>query len=379
MNIQRVVMGGLFLSLTACGGGGSSNDSDDHVTKKTGVFLDSQVINIGYKTETLSGITNQLGEYEYLSGERVTFFIGDLEFPSVKATEVITPLNIVGTQDTSAPTVVNIIRLLQTLDQDGNAENGITIADIASSIATQVNFDLNVSDFESSTAVSTLILNAGQDQTVSELVTEVEAISHFETSLSGTPLSSGDAIEIPVKSILIDGNNNDWVGVQPIGLDQTGEQNGNSSTDLVKVAIAKSGETIALLIETSGDIKLPHTPNSDYSHYEIGFHFHNDSSCDGEDNGYFIVNNFTDSSGQNYHRIEGWFDDSTLTDTENQPTTIAYTGNILETSFNLSMLPRNKGSYISLYPYIQSFNQGVSTHHDDVDTDVCFRLPAQQI
>ncbi len=53
------------------------------------------------------------GEYDYVDGETVTFFIGDLEFPLVAA-GVVTPLSIANTQDTSNSTVVNMIRLLQT-------------------------------------------------------------------------------------------------------------------------------------------------------------------------------------------------------------------------------------------------------------------------
>ena len=60
----------LITLLTACGGGGSSEgEPEPKAAPQTGVFLDSPVINIGYKTETLSGVTNTQGEYEYLSGE----------------------------------------------------------------------------------------------------------------------------------------------------------------------------------------------------------------------------------------------------------------------------------------------------------------------
>lgn len=377
MKLLNVFLIGLLLTLGGCGGKGSSSgeNGSNQSSIKTGIFLDSPVINIGYRTETKEGVTNSLGEYEYVEGESVTFFIGDLDLPTVSAMKVVTPLDIAKSDNTSDPEVINIIRLLQTLDEDGNPDNGIVITDNAKSVATQVDFSLSNSAFESSDATLNLVANSGATNV--SLISSSDAVAHFEATLSATPLASENAIEIPSKLISIDGNNNDWSGVQPIGFDQTGDQNGNSSTDLVKVAIARSGENIALLIETSGDISLYHTPGSDYSHYEIGFHFYNDSNCAGDDNGFFIVNNFTDSSGKNYHRIDGWFNDSTLKDISNQQTSTAHKSNVLETSFSSSLLPKDKGLFISLNPYVQSFIGGTSTFHDNLKSDICFQLPAQ--
>ena len=165
------------------GGGGGGGGAIPVPTALTGVFLDSPVINIGYRTETLEGVTNDLGEYDYIPGETVTFFIGDLEFPPVLAVGIVTPLDLADSQDTSDPEVVNMIRLLQTLDQDGNPANGITITETAISNATQVDFSLSVAEFEVDMAVTTLILNAGQDSPVVALVDESVAVAHFEGQL----------------------------------------------------------------------------------------------------------------------------------------------------------------------------------------------------
>jgi hypothetical protein len=164
--------------LMACGSG-----SDDTNPSRTGVFLDSPVINIGYRTETLEGVTNSQGEYEYLAGETVTFFIGDLEFPTVAAKGTVTPLDLAETEEVNDPVVVNMIRLLQTLDQDGNPDNGITITDDAKGAATQVDFDLSEADFAASVAVTELIVNAGQDLQPTELVSKEDALEHFNQQL----------------------------------------------------------------------------------------------------------------------------------------------------------------------------------------------------
>ncbi len=131
----------------------------------------------------MQGVTNPLGEYDFLPGETVTFFIGDLVFPTVAASGTVTPLDLAGTTDINNPKVVNMIRLLQTLDQDQNPVNGLAITDAAKAAATPVDFSLPVTAFENSAAVTTLITNAGQLTPVSNLVTAAAAQSHFQTQL----------------------------------------------------------------------------------------------------------------------------------------------------------------------------------------------------
>jgi hypothetical protein len=128
-------------------------------------------------------------------------------------------------------------------------------------------------------------------------------------------------------------------------------------------------------METAGNIQLYHTPGSDASHYEIGFHFYTDSKCDGDDKGFFIVNNFTFSNGDNTHVISGI---GNITGDEGQQTNTAHAGNFLETSFSSSVLPIGEELYFSLNPYVQSFSpERISTLHDELNSDVCFRLPVQ--
>jgi len=74
MKISNLIVSSFLFVLASCGGGGDSSSS-----ALTGTFVDSPVINIGYRTATQNGNTNSRGEFRYLAGERVTFFIGDLE------------------------------------------------------------------------------------------------------------------------------------------------------------------------------------------------------------------------------------------------------------------------------------------------------------
>jgi hypothetical protein len=170
------------VALSSC----SSDDEDSaslSSTDLTGILIDGPVANIGYRTETKQGVTNASGEYDHLPGETVTFFIGDLEFPAVPANGIVTPLDLADATDTSDPTVVNMIRLLQTLDKNADHSDGIEITEEAKAAAAQVDFNLTVAEFEVLPAVINLITNAGQDTAVTELISAADAIQNFEDAL----------------------------------------------------------------------------------------------------------------------------------------------------------------------------------------------------
>ncbi|MCH4824254.1 hypothetical protein ML462_13840 [Gramella lutea] len=112
----------------------STEDKPDPLPKPAqntmqGIFVDSPVSGLKYETETHSGFTDENGKYNYEEGETVTFYIGDIKLGSAEASEELTPISITSTSDATLETleVQNIAALLQTLDLDGDATNGITI------------------------------------------------------------------------------------------------------------------------------------------------------------------------------------------------------------------------------------------------------------
>lgn len=128
----RVALAILASILVACGGGGGSSNP----TVLTGIFLDSAVSGIAYRTATQSGTTNAQGEFKYLAGEQVLFSVGNIGLPTAAGASVITPLTLANTQHTRDKTVINILVFLQSLDQDGDPSNGISIPGNAASLAT---------------------------------------------------------------------------------------------------------------------------------------------------------------------------------------------------------------------------------------------------
>jgi hypothetical protein len=81
-----------------------------------GRLIDAPVQGVRYESGSVSGFTGALGEFRYEAGNTIRFSIGIALGNAVKGKSVITPLDLVpdGTIDT--PAVVNIARLLQSLD-----------------------------------------------------------------------------------------------------------------------------------------------------------------------------------------------------------------------------------------------------------------------
>ncbi len=102
------------------GGNGSNNDGKNKVTfaaVSNGQFIDGPVEGLRYVSGKLSGATGRQGEFQYQPGQPVRFYIGDVLLGEVtRGKAIITPLDLVenGTLDT--PAVINIARLLQSLD-----------------------------------------------------------------------------------------------------------------------------------------------------------------------------------------------------------------------------------------------------------------------
>ncbi|WP_051559781.1 hypothetical protein [Marinobacterium jannaschii] len=182
---SRALISLLVTPLILAGCNGSSNESGDTPAPlQTGVFLDSPVKNIGYSTETITGgITNENGEFQYRSGETITFAIGSLKFPAVAAQNTVTPLDLGITTTNPIQVTSNILRLLQTLDKDGDPSNGITLTEDAKVNAAPAAFDLASNDFATLAEIDRLVRNGGQDTTVTELVSKEAANSHFNETL----------------------------------------------------------------------------------------------------------------------------------------------------------------------------------------------------
>lgn len=193
----KIIIATAAIALSACGGGGSSTPAGEDTTPVateqptsnptdnqgdqvlTGRLVDSAVIGMAYQTATQSGITGVDGSFSYLAGESVVFSLGDIVLPSVEGASVVTPLDVFGTSSIGDTRVMNLTRLLQSLDVDGNADNGITLSGQAAASATGLAVNFSSPDFDNQ--VLNLVANSGSVTT--SLIDGESALDHFQETL----------------------------------------------------------------------------------------------------------------------------------------------------------------------------------------------------
>jgi hypothetical protein len=174
--------------LSGCGGGGGSSSNSSTIT---GQFVDSAVQGLEYSCSSgTDGITDANGNFICNTGDSVTFSINGFKIGSAKADKIITPKTL---YPNDAVAVTNLAQLLQTLDSDNNADNGITI-DAASQAVQSLNKDIAISlsqlDFDS--VISSYIGKA--------LVDETTANAHLDATLNSTETNTNSNTNTDVTS-----------------------------------------------------------------------------------------------------------------------------------------------------------------------------------
>jgi hypothetical protein len=96
---------------------------------RRGHFIDSPVGGVSFSTPTGSGVTDGSGGFDYFPGERVELYVGSVYLGTPLAGHKISPLDIYENADTDDPRVINMARLLQSLDADASPQDGINITE----------------------------------------------------------------------------------------------------------------------------------------------------------------------------------------------------------------------------------------------------------
>lgn len=130
------------------GSGSSDSDEEDRnsgliVVVKQGRFVDAAVEGVHYVSGSLSGTTGPDGEFRYEVNAPIRFYIGDITLGrAVDGKSIITPLDLVPNGTVDTPAVINIARLLLSLDsvpEDGR----ITIPAALRSAASRANEEIS--------------------------------------------------------------------------------------------------------------------------------------------------------------------------------------------------------------------------------------------
>ncbi|WP_101674444.1 carboxylesterase/lipase family protein [Alloalcanivorax mobilis] len=173
-------------ALSGCGGSSSSDHPSD--AQRSGVLGSLSVSGVQYRAgESSPRITDEQGRFSYAEGQRVAFSLGDLALGEAEGADTVTALNLSGgTASADDQRFTNTLILLQSLDADGDLNDGIQITDAisneVSANATALAIDQPTSDFNAAL------------QTVIDRLESAGAFSDTD-SRARSIVSASDAIE----------------------------------------------------------------------------------------------------------------------------------------------------------------------------------------
>ncbi len=157
-----LVVGSRCAFFFSSGDGSSDRDKEDKkdgqviVVKNSGSFGEPPAQGVSYASGSLSGVTDKNGAFQYETGKTVRFFVGEVNLgAAVEGKSVITPRDLVPDSAPDSPAVINISRLLLSLDSNPD-DDVITIPKTVRTTAVRANEDVAAAieflDFSDETA-----------------------------------------------------------------------------------------------------------------------------------------------------------------------------------------------------------------------------------
>ncbi|BCA81135.1 choice-of-anchor O protein [Desulfuromonas sp. AOP6] len=161
---------------------------------RRGHFIDSPVEGLSFATPTHGGITDEAGAFDFFPDEKVSLSIGHYALGSTVADHRISPLDLFEMADTDSAEVINMARLLQSLDADANPSDRITITpDVVAALdAAMGRLGLSAFDFSNGVEIEAILDEALYEASLRGLslvmVSADEAKAHLEETVAGTML-----------------------------------------------------------------------------------------------------------------------------------------------------------------------------------------------
>ncbi|GAA1964280.1 CocE/NonD family hydrolase [Microbacterium deminutum] len=138
----------------------STPDITDETTDVSTGVIAGPIRGLKYETPSFAGLTNERGEFSYRQGETVVFLVGGVVLGSVDAAPRVNLAQLVNRADGKIdrlgdPIVTNLARFVQTLDQDGDGENGVTIAPVVHDLIGPMVMNFNQADTDAAEVADT--------------------------------------------------------------------------------------------------------------------------------------------------------------------------------------------------------------------------------
>jgi hypothetical protein len=172
----------------------------------------------------------------------------------VTAAQILTPLELAGVTDINNTGVVNMARLLQSLDQDCDPDNGITISGEALLAAAGMSIDFEDANFDSE--VVNLVANGGQQNSSCQVLVDAsQAIAHLQETLN----SLNDQSSPPIGNGL-SGKTGVWEGEgQQEGISWTIRIDLQENEQLIEYPSLNCGGFLTLLEESDAQLLFRET------------------------------------------------------------------------------------------------------------------------
>lgn len=165
MNLSRfnalVLSCATTVAFVGCGGGDdTAATTTTTAAAPTGYYIDAAVSGVSYVCGDQNGTTGTDGSFKFQQGSDCTFTLAGITLRTVPAANLVSEVKIIENN-------VSVAQMLQTLDSDGNASNGITITP----------------------AIIAAVVTAG----ITTLPTNDTEATAFYTAVSGVPGYTGSA------------------------------------------------------------------------------------------------------------------------------------------------------------------------------------------
>jgi beta-glucanase (GH16 family) len=121
----------LLGALAGCFGDGRGDKkiSDAAPAAEAGILVNAAVSGAAFATRTQSGLTGAGGQFTYARGEDITFTVGTIDLGTVQAAEILTPVELTGSNTPVDQSATNMFVFLQTIDENSpDYDDGIEIS-----------------------------------------------------------------------------------------------------------------------------------------------------------------------------------------------------------------------------------------------------------
>lgn len=180
------MVGVLVLGMVGCGSGGGGDEQS--AGPQTGKFIDGPVEGLSYRSPSYQGVTNSDGEFEYKAGETTVFSFAGVTLGESQGASVVTPTNL-SDRSSNPDRVLNVLRLLQTLDADNDHSNGVQLPELSTftTNVSSIDFDQTESAFEADSEVGQFLNDAASK---TALIDSQTARDNFEEALKNAGVHS---------------------------------------------------------------------------------------------------------------------------------------------------------------------------------------------